>query len=100
MCYYEVAAKYTLPEVFSTYPSAFVRNAHDGDQPGEHWFAMHVDEIGDYFDPYGQNPQHAELTNFMNEHCSQWSSNDHILQSPISTVCGQYCGRFLNVSVL
>ena len=69
MCHYEVVAKDTLPEV--------------------------VDEIGDYFDPYGQKPQHAEFTNFMNEHCSQWSSNDHILQSPISTVCGQYCVAFL-----
>ena len=24
---------------------------------------MYVDEIEDYFDLYGQNPQHAELTN-------------------------------------
>ena len=86
MCHYEVVAKDTLPEVVSTYPSAFVCNTHDSDQPGEHWVAMYVDEIGDYFDPYGQKPQHAEFTNFMNEHCSQWSSNDHILQSPISTV--------------
>ena len=26
---------------------------------------------------------------------SQWSPNDHILQSPISTVCVQYCVAFL-----
>ena len=58
---------------------------------------MYVDEIGDYFDPYGQKPQHAEFTNFMNKHCSQWSPNNHILQSPISTVCGQYCVAFLNL---
>ena len=82
VCHYEVVAKDTLPEVVSTYPSAFVCNTHDSDQPGEHWVAMYVDEIGDYFDPYGQKPQHAEFTNFMNEHCPQWSSNDHILQSP------------------
>ena len=95
MCRYEVVAKDTLPEVVSTYPSAFVCNTHDSDQPGEHWIAMYVDEIGDYFDPYRMKPQHAEFTNFMNEHCSQWSLNDHILQSPISTVCGQYCIAFL-----
>ena len=29
MCYYEVVAKDTLPEVVSTYPSAFVCNTHD-----------------------------------------------------------------------
>ena len=34
-------------------------------------------------------------TNIMNKHCSQWSPNDHILRSPISTVCGQYCVAFL-----
>ena len=96
MCYYEVVAKDTLlPEVVSTYPSAFVCNTHDSDQPGEHWVAMYVEEIGDYFDPCGQKPQHAEFTNFMNKHCSQWSPNDHIFQSPISTVCGQYCVAFL-----
>ena len=95
MCYYELVAKDTLPEVVSTYPSAFVCNTHDSDQPGELWVAMYVDEIGDYFDPYGQKPQHAEFTNFMNKHCSLWSPHDHILQSPISTVCGQYCVAFL-----
>ena len=95
MCPYEVVAKDTLPEVVDTYPSAFVCNTHGGDQPGEHWIAIYVDEIGDYFDPYGQQPEHVEFTNFMNEHCSEWSPNDRVLQSPISTVCGQYCIAFL-----
>ena len=58
MCHYDVVAKDTLPEVVSTYSSAFVCNTHDSDQPGEHWVAMYVDELGDYFDPYGQKPQH------------------------------------------
>ena len=70
MCNYEVVAKDTLPEVVCTYPFSFVCNTHEGDKPGEHWVAMYVDEIGDYFDPYGQKPQHAEFTNFMNGHCS------------------------------
>ena len=95
MCHYEVVAKDTLPEIVSTYPSAFVCNTHDSDQPGEPWLAMYVDEIGDYFDPYGQTPEHADFANFMNEHCSQWSPNNHILQSQIPTVCGQYCVAFL-----
>ena len=43
----------------------------------------------------GQKPQHAEFTNFINEHCLQWSPNDRILHSHISTVCGQYCVAFL-----
>ena len=62
MCHYEVVAKDTLPEVVSMYPSAFVCNIYDGDKPGEHWVAMYLDEIGDYFDQYGQKPQDAAFT--------------------------------------
>ena len=52
MCPYAVVAKDRLPDVVSTYPSAFVCNAHYSDQPGEHWVAIYVDERGDCFDPY------------------------------------------------
>ena len=55
MCYYDMV----------------VCSTHDSDQPGEHLVAMYVDEIGEYFDPHGQKPQHTEFTNFMNKHCSQ-----------------------------
>ena len=41
MCHYDVVAKDTLSEVVSTYPSAFECNAHDSNQPGEHWVAMY-----------------------------------------------------------
>ena len=72
MCPYDVVAKDCLPEIIDTYPNAIVCNTHDTDQPGEHWIAMYVDSKrhGDYFDPYGLEPQHIEFTNFMNEHCS------------------------------
>ena len=94
---YDVVAKDCLPEIIDTYPIAIVCNTHDADQPGEHWIAMYVDtkRHGDYFDPYGRQPQHIEFTNFMNEHCSEWVPNDRTLQSPLSTVCGQYCIAFL-----
>ena len=95
MCHYTVTAKDELPEIVETYPVALVCNTHNADQPGEHWVAMYVDEVGDYFDPYGQAPQHVEFTNFMNEHCSEWSANERTLHSPLSTVCGQYCVVFL-----
>ena len=86
-----------LPEIVDTYPTAIVCNTHDADRPGEHWIAMYVDteRRGDYIDPYGLQPQHVELANFMNEHCSEWASNDRTLQSPLSTVFGQYCVAFL-----
>ena len=94
---YDVVAKDCLPQIVDTYPTAIVCNTHDADRPGEHWIAMYVDaeRRGDYFDPYGLRPQHVEFANFMNEHCSAWLPNDRTLQSPLSTVCGQYCVAFL-----
>ena len=97
MCHYTVTAKDELPEIVETYPFALVCNTHNADQPGEHSVAMYVDERGDYFDLYGRKPKHIESTNFMNEHCSEWASNERTLQSPISTVCGQYCVAFLTL---
>ena len=69
---------------------------------GEHWIAMYVDtkRHGDYFDPYGLEPQHIEFTNFMNENCSEWVPNDRTLQSPLSTVCGQYVTAHVKLSHL
>ena len=90
MCHYTVTAKDELLEIVETYPFALVCNTHNAGQPGEHWVAMDVDTVGYYFDPYGQAPQHVEFANYMDEHCSEWSANNRTLQSPISTVCGQY----------
>ena len=73
---YDVVAKDSLSDIIvDTYPAAIVCNTHDSDRPGEHWVAMYVDNErrGDYFDSYGLQP----------------------LQSPLSTVCGQYCVAFL-----
>ena len=97
MCHYTVSAKDELTEIVETYPFALVCNTHNADQPGKHWVALYVDEVGDYFDPYGQAPQPVEFANFMNEHCSEWSANNRTLQSPLSTVCGQYCVVFLRL---
>ncbi len=97
MCHYAVTAKDELPEIVETYSFALVCNAHNANQPGEHCVAMYVDERGDYFDPYGLKQKHIEFTNCINEHCSEWASNEHSLQSPISTVCGQYCVDFLTL---
>ena len=35
------------------------------------------------------------FVDFMTKHCSTWSTNERTLQSPLSTVCGQYCVAFL-----
>ena len=95
---YDVVAKDSLLDIIvDTYPAAIVCNTHDSDRPGEHWVAMYVDteRRGDYFDSYGLQPQHVGFVDFMTEHCSTWSTNERTLQSPLSTVCGQYCVAFL-----
>ena len=95
---YDVVAKDSLSDIIiDTYPAAIVCNTHDSDRPGEHWVAMYVDteRRGDYFDSYGLQPQHVGFVDFMTEHCSTWSANERTLQSPLSTVCGQYCVAFL-----
>ena len=97
MSHHIVTAKDELPEIVETYPFALVCNTHNADQPGEHRVAIYVDEVGDYFDPYGQAPQHAEFANYMNEYCSEWSANNRTLHNPLSTVCVQYCVVFLTV---
>ena len=101
MCHYDVIAKDDLPDIIDTYPYAFVCNTHNGDQPGEHWIVMHVNakQRGNYFDPYGIEPQHVEFTNFMNKHCVEWSPNDLILQSPIIYCLWAILRRFLIVSL-
>ena len=95
ICSYAIDAKDCLPEIVDTNPIAIVCNTHDVDQPGEHWIAMYVDKIGDYFDQYALEPQHIKFTNFMDERSSEWAPNDRTLQCPLSTVCGQYCVAFL-----
>ena len=77
----------------STTTTAFVCYTDDGDEPGEHWIALHLDADGrgDYFCSYGLPPRHAAFRTFMNEHCSEWTRNSKRLQSPLSNVCEQYC---------
>ena len=95
MCHYEVVAKETTRS--RLYIPVRFRVQHTRQRQTRRTLGRHVrgQDWCDYFDPYGQKPQHAEFTNFVNEHCSQWSPNDHILQSPIATVSGQYCAAFL-----
>ena len=67
-------------------PAAFVCNT-------EHWISLYLDADGrgDYFCSYGLSSRHAAFRTFINEHCSEWTHNSKILQSPLSNVCGQYC---------
>ena len=63
----------------------------------EHWIALYLDADGrgDYLCSYGLPPRHVASRTFMNDHCSEWTHNSKILQSPLSNVCGQYCVAYV-----
>ncbi len=81
----------------TAYPTAFVCNTDDGDEPGEHWVAVYVDadRRGEYFDSYGRPPRHADFRAFLLRNCDSWTYNGKRLQSGVSNVCGQYCVAYL-----
>lgn len=79
------------------FPCCFVVNTKPHTHPGEHWVCVlkTEDNKGIYFDSYGQPPFNFEEVGLVLENCTEWKFNDVPLQSPLSTVCGQYCIFFL-----
>ena len=69
-----------------------INTAPDG-HPGLHWTALYVkgDTI-EYFDSYGGDP--ASLLRRWGKK-KRWVSNPIPLQSPLTSVCGQYCLYYL-----
>ena len=88
MCHYEVVAKDPLLEVASLRTRPLSCATHTTATSQENirspctWSTTST-----RMDKY----PHAEFTNFMNEHLSQFSANDRILRGPIYTVCAQFC---------
>ena len=76
--------------------NAFVCNTAIDSHPGQHWIAIFIDynSNGEYFDSYGQPPNEI-FSRFLDKHCTEWYWNDIILQSPFSSVCGQYCMYYI-----
>ena len=82
-------------------PCCFVLNTHPNGLPGEHWLAFYYDgrRVIEYFDSYGLPLEthasvHAALVaQGLVSLCK--SANTIALQSPITSVCGQYCVLFL-----
>ena len=54
---------------------------------GGHWVAAWNDE---YFDSYGREPIKE-----LKSRRRHWIWNERVLQSPLSSVCGQYCVYYL-----
>ena len=72
---------------------AYVVNTAKSTHPGQHWIAVYIaGDIVDYFDSYGGEPS-SDLQRW----CRNWSwtYNPVPLQSPLTSVCGQYCIYYL-----
>ena len=72
---------------------AYVINTAPDSHPGLHWVALMVkgDSI-EYFDSYGGEPSFKLRRWGKSKH---WTTNPFPLQSPLTSVCGQYCVYYL-----
>ena len=71
----------------------YVINTAPDTHPGLHWVALFVtDSSIEYFDSYGGDPPTA-LYRWGKK--KQWIKNPIPLQSPLTSVCGQYCLYYL-----
>jgi len=82
---------------FDGFPDSFILNLDPHDLPGSHWIAVFInhEKIGEFFDSYGNKPKDELLSNYLTKNCQDWEHNEKSLQSPYSSVCGQYCLYFL-----
>jgi len=80
-----------LPQKLPTRrPLLLVCNTDPHDRPGEHWISLYIDNRGEYFDSFGEEPRKIfEL--YLNKHCNTWTKSARALQSVLSSFCGHYC---------
>ena len=94
--------RYTAPLFRGVYPinrlpliceGLYVVNTAPHTHPGLHWIALFVkDGTMEYFDSYGGDPP-PTLRRWGKKR--GWVSNPIPLQSPLTSVCGQYCLYYL-----
>jgi len=84
-----------LPDI--SYPASIVVNTKGSKHPGEHWVAIHFDKSGSayYFCSYGLGPMVKKIENYIEKNSVSYKWNTGCLQSPFSSVCGQYAMYFL-----
>lgn len=88
-----------LDELPITYhrPAAIIVNTDTSKERGTHWTAiyLHVNGSGEYFDSFAKEPSEA-IKKFMNKNApSGWLMNLRVVQGVFSTLCGGYCGIYL-----
>ena len=91
-----VIARDRLPK-YVNYPSAYVINTHNSDQPGEHWLAVYYDSNGycTFFDSFARSPKEFGLEKFFNSTWTGWKFNQKRVQEHYTATCGYYCIYFI-----
>ena len=84
---------YPIDQLPTIRDGAYVINTAPHNHEGLHWLAILIknDNI-EYFDSYGGEPP-AKLLRWGKK--KQWTINPVQLQSPLTSVCGQYCIYYL-----
>ena len=84
----------TLPETPFRLPYSIISNIDPSNKGGSHWICIYFPINGppEYMDSYGFPPRY-EFKRFMNS--NYFVYNTQMIQSPYTTVCGQYCLYYL-----
>lgn len=84
---------YPINRLPSSRDGAYVINTAPDSHPGLHWVSVLVKgDTAEYFDSYGGEPSNR-LRRWAKKR--SWMSNPIPLQSPLTSVCGQYCIYYL-----
>jgi len=91
-----VVPRNRLPK-YIKYPSAYVINTHNHNQPGEHWLAVYFDNKRncEFFDSYGLSPNFYNFEKSLKKLSKNIKFNSIQLQADNSFYCGYYCVYFI-----
>lgn len=89
----EFKGVYPIDRLPKSNPGSYVINTAPARHPGQHWVAVYLTPFEvEYFDSYGGDPPVKLKRWWKGKPCT---SNPIPLQSPLSSVCGQYCIYYL-----
>lgn len=79
-------------------PATLIINTDPGDEPGEHWVAVHLlgAERADFFCPFGFPPLIPDIQRFLSRNGSRGLRyNQCTMQDATTTICGDFCICFV-----
>jgi hypothetical protein len=81
-----------FPIAVNKKPALFFLNTDFSFNPGEHWCVVYfVDDVCEFFDPYGLGPEHYNLDTLIDGHCLTRVNNQKRVQGFDEKTCGHHC---------